>query len=120
MTYPTESPSTADNAYAPLARWLARGQAWLADVRVAGLADPNASLRARGRAWADEAVLLGWTTVAGLVDRSMDLQLAPHERAQAWLDITVWIATAHRLESAAMTFDPNGDEFFVHFSKKPL
>ena len=93
--------SIPDNAEILLDEWLTRIHAWLAEVRVAGLADPSDSLRTKGRALTDEATLLGWSTIAGLLDRSLDIHLGPHERAQAWLDLTAWLATARRLKATA-------------------
>lgn len=93
--------SCSDNASVALERWLARGDAWLAEIRISGLADLTESVRNRGRSWSDEATLLGWATVAALVDRCLDVQLAPHERGHALLDVTAWVATARRLRSVA-------------------
>lgn len=81
----------------PLADWLARGQAWLAAVQVAGLASAGAPLCEAGREWADEGALLGWAAVARLMDAVLDPLAAPPARAEAWLDLTAWIATAQRL-----------------------
>lgn len=93
--------SCSDMTSAALEQWLARGDAWLAEIRISGLADLSESVRNRGRSWADEAALLGWTSVAALVDRCLDAQLAPHERGHALLDVTAWVATARRLRSVA-------------------
>lgn len=95
--------STAPNesAEAPLCHWLAQGQVWLADMQAAGLVGAGAPLLAAGRAWADQAALLGWSALARQMDGVLDPQLAPMERAAALLDIAVWVMTAQRLQAAA-------------------
>ena len=79
--------STAPNesAEAPLCHWLAQGQVWLADMQAAGLVGAGAPLLAAGRAWADQAALLGWSALARQMDGVLDPQLAPMERAAALL-----------------------------------
>ncbi|WP_374007896.1 hypothetical protein [Delftia lacustris] len=95
--------STAPNesAEAPLCHWLAQGQVWLADMQAAGLVGAGAPLLAAGRAWADQAALLGWSALARQMDGVLDPQLPPMERAAALLDIAVWVMTAQRLQAGA-------------------
>ncbi len=94
----------ANDAVTPVDDWLTRSHAWLTEVRIAGLADPSESLCTKGRILADEAALLGWSSVARLLDRSIDAHAGPHERAQAWLDLTAWLATARRLQTTTSAY----------------
>lgn len=91
--------ATNDNAGAPLRHWLSQGQTWLADMQAAGLMGAGAPLLAAGRAWADQAALLGWAALARQMDGVLDPQLPPAQRAAALLDIAVWVTTAQRLQS---------------------
>lgn len=95
------------NAHAaPLEDWLARGHAWLVEVRTVGLADLSESLRSKGHALAAEASLLGWHAVAELLDHSLDAQADAHVQALSWLDLTAWLATTRRLQpKLAATFE---------------
>ena len=60
-----------------------------------------APVLAAGRAWADQAALLGWSALARQMDDVLDPQLPPAERAAALLDIAVWVMTAQRLQAGA-------------------
>jgi hypothetical protein len=80
-----------------LGAWLDRGRSWLAAMQACGLAGASGHLLAHGRAWAAEGGHLGWQAVARLMDQVVDGAATPARRAQALLDLRVWVATAHSL-----------------------
>ena len=83
----------------PLGQWLEQGLCWLADMQAAGLAAAGMPLLARGRAWADRAELLGWAALARRMDSVLDPAGCSRERAEALLDVLVWVTTAGRLQA---------------------
>ena len=100
------SKASNESTTAPLRHWLAQGQVWLADMQAAGLTGAGAPLLAAGRAWADQAALLGWAALARQMDDVLEPQLPPAQRAAALLDIAVWVMTAQRLQSVVFQSVP--------------
>jgi hypothetical protein len=81
-------------------QWLTEGQQWLGKLQMVGLASAGPMLVRQGQQWCQQAEWLGWPETSQLAQTLMDTNLPADQRAEALLNLSVWLSSAQRLLEA--------------------